>query len=294
MADTIMKQTTTTTPQPTTSGGSLKDLIDATKGIIGAPISSTKTKVDPLNKTAAESNYVQIGGRTVKRNPIGVDASYVAPFKGQNLGPEAQADLAQGWDPASTGIAPRYDPSDLDLFAGLSPEATSQIQSSLLRAGLIPQAALGLWDETSATAMSRVLAYANKRGLLWSDALDEYAAHGDAAGVNAGPKRAAFTPRLSNPDDLRKTFKQVAFNSTGGNFLDDGAYERMVASYQDAEMKAQRAQYDAAVSGGTTVDAPNAQTFAETQLKETNAADVQANSFAQYGKVFESMLGSAG
>jgi hypothetical protein len=251
-----------------------------------------KKAADPLDKTVAESRFVTVGGRAVRRNPIGVETGYQAPFTGQRM-PDRQLDLAQGWQP-ETGIGARYDATDLDLFANLAPERIAEIQSGLARAGLLPKkgTAYKIWDGNTAGAMQKVLAYANQRGLVWQDALEEWGMAADESGMNdPGPGRV-FTPRLSNPDDLRATFKQVAYQRTGGNFLDDAAYERMVAAYQDAEMKAQRGQFDAAVSGATVVDAPSAQTFAEGQLQDTATADVEANSVAQYGKVLEGMMGS--
>lgn len=251
-----------------------------------------KKKADPLDKTIAESRFVTVGDRAVRRNPIGVETGYQAPYRGQRM-PDKQLDLAQGWQPES-GIGARYDATDLDLFSNLAPESIAEIQAGLARAGLLPKkgTAYKIWDGNTAGAMQKVLAYANQRGLVWQDALEEWAAAGDEAGLNdPGPGRV-FTPRLSNPDDLRATFKQVAYQRTGGNFLEDGAYDRMVAAYQDAEMKAQRGQFDAAVSGATVTDAPSAQTFATETLQTENTADVQANSVASYGKVLEGMLGS--
>lgn len=277
------------------------------KAALAASSTATKAKADPLDKTNNESRYVRLGGtvvdpatgqttggRTVKRAPLGVETGYVAPYRGQRLSPEEQAAAALGDDMGYQGVAARYDATDLDMFAGLAPETVAQIQGALIRGGLIDKAPKGIFDDITANAMAKVLAYANKRGLLWQDALDEYVAGGVAGGLG-GSGRAArvFTPQLSNPDDLRKTFKQVAFNTMGGNFMDDAAYDRMVASYQDAEMKAQRAQFDAAGSGGTSVDQPTAQTYGETQVKAENTASTEAKSFADYGKVFENMLGSA-
>lgn len=252
-----------------------------------------KPKADPLDKTVAESRFVTVGDRAVRRNPIGVETGYQAPYRGQRM-PDKHLDLAQGWQPES-GIGARYDATDLDLFANLAPESIAQIQAGLARAGLLPKkgTAYKIWDGNTAGAMQKVLAYANQRGLVWQDALEEWASAGDESGVNdTGGSGRVFTPQLSNPDDLRATFKQVAYQRTGGNFLDDAAYERMVASYQDAEMKAQRAQFDAATGGGTVVDQPTAKTFAETTLQQESTADVQANDIAGYGKVLESMMGS--
>lgn len=245
----------------------------------------TRINQDPTNYT---------GGQIVRKSPIGVAPGYTARYFGQRVDQGQMADMAMGWDPTSSGIAARYDASDLDRFAGLSPETVSQVQAGLARAGLMPDKfAKGVWSAETGSAMQKILAYANQRGLLWQDALDEYGSFAEASGLASGASGPKFIPRLSNPDDLRATFKQVAYQRTGGNFMDDAAYDRMVASYQDAEMKSQRQAFDAQVGGGgTVVDAPSAQTFAEKQLQTDQTADVEANSFAGYGKVFESMMGS--
>lgn len=279
------------------------------KAALAASGTTKKAAADPLDKSAADSRFVRLGGqvvdpitgqttggKTVKRNPLGVETGYVAPYRGQRMSAADQADAQFGAD-FNQGVAARYDATDLDLFAGLAPETIAQIQGSLIRGGLVSKVPKGIFDDMTANAMGKVLSYANKRGLLWQDALDEYVQGGVDGGLGAGGggggARRVFSPVLTNPDDLRKTFKQAAFNTTGGNFLDDGAYERMVAGYQDAEMKAQRAQFDGQVSGETATAQPTAQAYAEGQLKQTNTADVEANSFAAYGKTLEGMLGKA-
>lgn len=250
-----------------------------------------KAASDPTDKTNSNLRFVTVGGRVVKANPIGVETGYEAQYRGQRLGDTYNGDYAVA--PPSS-IPARYDATDLDMFSQLAPERIADIQKALARAGILAkETAYQIWTPETASAMGKVLAYANQRGLLWQDALDEWAAAGVAAGLDKGPAGPKFTPRLSNPDDLKATFRQVAYNRTGGNFMDEGAYDRMVASYQDAEMKAQRAQFDAAVAGGgTTVDAPSAQTFGEQQVKAADADLVAAHDISGFGKVFESLMGS--
>lgn len=271
--------------------GDLNALIEKVAGNMGF---TPKAKADPLDKTTAESRFVSVGGRVVKRNPIGVEPGYSAPYTGQRVSKTDELDSYSGYDWSASGVGARYDATDLDLFAGLAPESISEIQSALMRSGLVDSVAKGIWDPGTAGAMQKVLAFANQRGLLWQDALDLWSEAGAAMGGGGGARGPVFTPQLSNPDDLRKVFKQAAFNTLGGNFLDDAAYERMVTGYQDAEMRAQRAQFDAAVGGGgTTVDAPSAQTFSEDTIKAENEPLAEAHGIMQYGRVFESLLGGA-
>lgn len=267
------------------------DLTALVEKVAGSFEFTPKKTSDPLDKTTAESRYVSVGGRVVKRNPIGVEPGYTAPYTGQRLSKTDELDSMSGYDWASSGVGARYDATDLDLFAGLSPESISEIQSALLRSGLVDQVTKGIWDPGTAGAMQKILAFANQRGLLWQDALDLWSEAGAASG-GSGARGPVFTPRLSNPDDLRKVFKQAAFNTLGGNFLDDAAYERMVAGYQGEELAAQRAQFNAAVGGGgETVDAPSAQTFGEDQIKAENRPLAEAHGIMQYGRVLENLLG---
>lgn len=69
--------------------------------------------------------------------------------------------------------------------------------------------------------------------------------------------------QLSNPADLKAVFKKAAQDSLGRN-LEEGDLNRLVESYQ-----AQQLQYQKSVStGGTTVQAPNAETFATTSIEK--------------------------
>lgn len=252
-----------------------------------------KKTSDPLDKTTSQTRMVKVGDRWVLRNPLGVEPDYAAPYTGQRMTPEEDAWKAFGWD-GSTGISARYDASDLDLFAGLSPESLATIQADLARAGLLKEYPKGIFTTETGLAVGKILTYANQRGLLWQDALYEWAQAGDEAGLNKGPKGPTFTARLSNPDDLRKVFKQVAYNTMGGNFLADEDYERMVEQYQGAELAAQRRAFDVAVGGGgETVEQPQAQTFAQDTMQDEQTVGVQAHSIMKYGQVLESLLGGS-
>jgi len=69
--------------------------------------------------------------------------------------------------------------------------------------------------------------------------------------------------QLSNPADLKAVFKKAAQDSIGQN-LGEGDLNRLVESYQ-----AQQLQYQKSVStGGTTVQAPNAETFARNSIEK--------------------------
>jgi hypothetical protein len=224
---------------------------------------------------------------------LGVPRTYRAPDRGQRREPVSPefGDAFPGFDPYATGIAPRYSEADLEWLNGLSPEYLTQIQYGLKNAGLIKNFNKGEWTEDEEDAMARVFAYANRQGLLWEDALTEFASIADevrGSGGGGGGGRAAFTARLSNPDDLKKAFKQSLYDAQGGVFMDDAAVQRMVDAYQQVEYGAQRAAYD---GGADIVEPPTAQTFAAEEAKKADPGGVGAAKFADYGQIFEELIG---
>lgn len=190
-------------------------------------------------------------------------------------------------------VAPAYYPGFEYLFASADETAIFNIQRSLVSAGLMAdEFRKGVWDDDTTAGFKEVLAYANRAGITWQQALEEYATAGEAIrAARPGPKGPVFVARLSNPDDLRKVLKQAAFNVLGGKFFAPELEDEFVAKFQDTEYKAQRAAFDAQVAGGgTVVDNASASTTAETTLEELDAAGVQAKRYADYGRVLEGLL----
>jgi hypothetical protein len=195
------------------------------------------------------------------------------------------------------GVAPGYFDGDEWMFVDKSPEDIANIQVLLVQAGLLSDdIPIGAWDARSATAFRKILEVANRTGTDWSTALLGYADKptlGDLLGK--GSTRAPFVARLSNPDDLKEVFKQAAYNRLGGKgFVDDEQLQRFVDTYQEQEMRAQRAAYNAAPSGGTVTEAPAADVEAEAALKEADPAGFKAAGFARYASVLESLIGGTG
>lgn len=200
------------------------------------------------------------------------------------------------------GIAPGFFEGDeYGLMAGKSFEDVSRMQQALVQAKLMKgNWQNGVWDDNSADSFKDVLQYANRRGFTVQAAIDELANNQGLRDKNGNPvksglpSRAPFVAQLTNPDDLHKVFKQALYNTTGGNFGTDEDAQKYVQAYQDAEMKAQRANYDKATSGGEITKPPAADVAAEDQIKATDAGGVAADSFAGYGKVLESLVKQGG
>lgn len=255
--------------------------------------------IDQLDAPVAQSG----GSSKPKRPPA--KSPYLGgsgPVGGINQRPGAgtrQQDVVYDVEAGTVGIAPRYREDDQWMFLrnGARPDTIASVNTLLMKAGLISgEIPLGSWLDKSAKAFSQVLAYANRTGMTWDAALQELAADGEASGVGAsrrgggggGATRAAFQPRLSNPDDLKEVFKQAAYNTLGGRgFVDDAQLEGFVRSYQEKEIASQRAAF----SGAKVVDAPQADTAALAQLKETDPDGYQATQFANYGKLLEGLIG---
>lgn len=200
--------------------------------------------------------------------------------------------------PTSTGSAyssPLYYEGDEWMFTrnGASPEDVANIQVLLVQAGLLTdEIGIGAWEQKSAAAFRKVLEIANRAGTDWATALQDLADKPSLADMlgGGGSTRAPFSPRVSNPDDLREVFKQTAYNVLGGKFTDDEQLQRFVDTYQQQEINAQRAAYDTAAAGGTTVEQPQADTAALEQLKSDDPAAYGAAQFANYGRMIRDML----
>ncbi len=235
-----------------------------------------------------------------RRNPVGVNPGHVAT---RRTGPGTRmADAVfDPFDPE--GFAVEVTPGYMNgagqaMWAGASIETIAWLQEQLVHAGLIgaddayPK---GVYDNGTDKAFDFILAYANAQGLTWEAALAQYQS-GYQSALSAGkgprgPKGPTFTPRLSNPDDLKKVFKQVTMQNLGGNFLDEAQVSQMVEAYNQIELGSQRQAFNAAVGGGgTTVEAPQADTFAEGELAKIDPTGVKAAKTAAYASRLEQML----
>lgn len=85
------------------------------------------------------------------------------------------------------------------------------------------------------------------------------------------------TYRLSNPDDLKQVFTKAS-QSTIGRTISDDELNRLVKAYQDQEKQYQQ---QTAV-GGTVTQQPQADTFAETQIRKKAPVEAETNDYVSY------------
>lgn len=198
-------------------------------------------------------------------------------------------------------VTPRYfDDQEWNLFAGLSPERIRSVQIQMVNAGFLDpedmQLGLGRWAQGEAGAMADIMAIANGNGMSWQQVL--------ASGLQSAEFRAQFggggrgrgggggggarpTIRISNADDLRLTFRNVARQVSGGVFIDGEQVDRMVEGYQQAERDFQ----NQVIAGAAEVEeAPSPDAFTVTQLEELDPQAIEGNRFAGMASVMQTLI----
>ena len=220
---------------------------------------------------------------------IGADGSYVPP------GPPGASPFV-------------YGDAQTILYNSKSPQEIASIQSVLAEAGVLRNYTNGRVDEDTINAYEEVLRISNSEGKAPSVVLREMSATnfarnlganvaraGDriAQGASAGPTRAPFTARVSNPNDLKRYFRDAVKNATG-EYRGQVDIDQMVEAYQAIERNSQAAAYNAAPSGGTVTDAESAESFAERTIGEVAPQQVQTRDVVdRAGQLFD-MLGNFG
>lgn len=148
------------------------------------------------------------------------------------------------------------------------PTGLSRFLKNLQSLGFYGGATVGNgFTSSDVNAVARFLLYSNSKGLEVGSALTS--AQKDINIVGTG----ITGPRVTSPTDLKAVFENVAM-STLGRGLKDSEIDGMVAAYQSKER--------AAAQGG--VQAPNAQTYADEQLRSRfkgEAQDFQAMNVAE-------------
>ena len=195
------------------------------------------------------------------------------------------------------GSAPSYYVSDnWGLFLGASEMYLGQVQQQLVMAGFMGVSDIrrpGVWNDGEADAMKLVMEIANGSNRSWQRVLrDTIAAGGWNGGDGAGGRGAggAMKPtiRLSNTDELRSIFRQVARRETGGVFVGEDQIEALAQAYQERE----RAYQQQVIAGAAEAEAPpSVETFGEMSLEEVDPGAATANRFMQMTMALDALVG---
>ena len=194
-----------------------------------------------------------------------------------------------------TGYQSRYIKDDeYNLFANASRQYVFRVQSDLVAAEYLDADEIrefGRWGDKEAKAMKRIMEVANGSNRSWQNVLGGAKQSSIARAeqsLSGGPGRVAPTIRLTNTDDLKATFRQVARQTTGGVFVEDSQLDAMVEAYHQKERDY---QLSLASGAGETEAAPSVGTFAETSLEEMDPGAATGNRFARMTAVLGSLMG---
>lgn len=216
-------------------------------------------------------------------SPIGVPSGYIAttpsPYHRGMSALEAGADpggLPMGQQPA------RYFDGDQYMPRKFTPQRIWELQQELARIGFLTGPfQKQVWDQPTADAYAKVLAYANQQGLTEQAALFKLTATGpegsgmrftvDEQGrivpLGSDTGRAPLVARKTDPEVLETVFRK-ATTELLGEAWDPNRIRGMVAAYNQMEIQRQQDMYEAGAEGGTVVDIPSPESYAETQIEQ--------------------------
>lgn len=223
--------------------------------------------------------------------PIGVGRDYTVERPTSRGG--MSADAAEQYDPI-TSVKPRYWKGDeWSTPRGLSSEDRAALQLLMKQLGFIDPKArivLGEWDQKSATAFKNVLAWANVNGTDWTVALSAMAKSAEQYPPDI-EERAPLVSRVSNPDELKAALRETLKAKLGtGDAVDEAGLDRMVAAYQQKEKAFQQQAYNADETGGTIVEPPSFDTFADVKAKAADPTAYDSRKVVEAAEVVKQML----
>lgn len=97
-----------------------------------------------------------------------------------------------------------------------------------------------------------------------------------AEGLDDGPGRQPLSVELSNPEDVKRGLRAAAKEVVGSADVDDATLDRMVAAWHAEQRSAQQAAYNASESGGTVIQGPDFETFAEQETRKVDPLKADA------------------
>ena len=254
--------TPTTSPSTTIPSG------QATASGANVPgYTSGKTELDTTYYQEALGVY---GGRQVVKATGQPAAGTYTGFKSA-LQKETTPTGATSALPSMRNAQPRYFEGDEDLINNFSREDIATLQQQMKNAGLLGKYKLGIVDNATLAGFKTVLGQANRTGGPWQDGLKQLSVGGSGG--------TGLTLKVSSPDDLTRIIDQTA-SYVLGRKIDLATSQRIAKSFQQLEIQEQQGKK----SGGVQVQAPQADVFAEKQIKATSGAEADAYKFAQFAK----------
>jgi hypothetical protein len=187
----------------------------------------------------------------------------------------------------SLSISPLYREGEQYRPGGGRPEDVARLQVRLDGAGLFKKNdryRLGVWDETSVAAYTRLLKYSNQQGfdaLTGLDALgtltpDERDELGLGRTGGGDGERAPLITKVSHPEDLKAVANKTARQILGKSLSED-ELAKFVSAYQGMQAAPQGAAYGMAETGGRITEAPEADVVAEAQIRQAHPTETFGN-----------------
>lgn len=136
--------------------------------------------------------------------------------------------------------------------------------------------AFGIADERGEAAFRKAALRAARSKKTFSEILREAAEAGAGADGNAQAKRAPLSIQVTSPQDIARMARAAAVEMLGSNDVDPEQIQRIVNRYQAVESSAQENAYNANYDGGTTVRAPELQTFVTEELRQDDPVGTTA------------------
>ena len=225
---------------------------------------------------------------------IGVPKGYGAPVQGPRVKPNVYAhgySYGAGQYPQQPLIRPQYFDGDQYKLRGMAPSEIFELQQLMAGAGLLTGSFTGrVWDEKSADAYAKVLAYANQHGLSEGQALLELTGGGGRDGgapgrytvdengnlvpVGSEAARAPLVARTTDPRTLELMFREISMNMTGQS-LNSAQVKSLASAYNQMEVQRQQAAYDKQLTGGTVVDIPAGEPWLQAEMEERYPGQVE-------------------
>lgn len=247
--------------------------------------------------------------------PIGVPDEYLAPVARQ---PDTTLrETTAGFANAQSGRrpfpgpslgtqAPTYYDGDEWIPASYSANEIFNMQTALAKVGLLRgNWSGGYWDTPTMSAYRELLGMANASGVTDADQLlsrmlsqvQEMGGTGlftvDENGNvvlarEEGATRAPLVTRTTDPAALKQVFRRSVIELLGEGW-DENQLDQMVSAYNSLEVQRQKEAYDMELTGGSIVDIPSPEMFAEQQITEKDPAGAQAYESLGFARDFMSL-----